>query len=351
MGGRYWRDNGDGTFTPLDGYWGGGHSWLDMYAMGLAEASEVPEMFILRNLQPVNGGDRRGPHTGDKEIVSIDQIVAAEGPRIPSAEHVQKDFNAAFVYLLEPERTPDADMLRLHAEYRDKVIEHWLHVTGGRSRMTTTVPGVPNRSPAAFGTLPDLTLHVGGTPAVVDVAGAFRDPDGDPLTYRVASSAPAVATAVLAGSRAILTPVSVGTVTVTVTAADTGGSSAMQRFAVAVTAPTTFTDHPIRPGTTPIKAVHFGELRERIATLRMRWGLPAVGWTDPILMAGVTPVRRVHLTELRMALDAVYDAVRRPRPAYTDAVVAAGVTVIKTAHIMELREAILVLEPAAVTAP
>ena len=56
MGGRYWRDNRDGTFTPLDGYWGGGHSWLDLYAMGLAGADEVPEMFILRNRRPVRGG-------------------------------------------------------------------------------------------------------------------------------------------------------------------------------------------------------------------------------------------------------------------------------------------------------
>ena len=133
MGGRYWRDNGNGTFTPLNGYWGGGHSWLDLYMMGLARADEVPDMFIVR------------PDTGDKEIVSIEQVVAVEGSRIPSAEEAQKDFNAAFVYLLAPGQTADPEMLRLHAEYRDKVIEHWSHVTGGRSRMTTTVPSLANR--------------------------------------------------------------------------------------------------------------------------------------------------------------------------------------------------------------
>ena len=58
MGGRYWRDNGDGTFTPINGYHGGGHSWLDLYMAGLADASEVPDMFILRNLQP---GERGRP--------------------------------------------------------------------------------------------------------------------------------------------------------------------------------------------------------------------------------------------------------------------------------------------------
>ena len=85
--------------------------------------------------------------------------------------------------------------------------------------------------------------------------------------------------------------------------------------------------------------------------LRVRSGLPVVGWTDPTLVAGVTPVKRVHLTELRSALDAVYDAVRRPRPAYTDAVVAAGVTAVKAAHIMELRSAVLLLESGTGTAP
>ena len=154
LGGRYWRENSDGTYTPLDGYLGSGHSWLDLYMMGLAGAHEVPDMFILRNPQPVNEGDRWGPHTGDKEIVTIEQIVAAEGARVPSARDAQKNFNAAFVYLLEPGQTPDPDLIRLHAEYRDKVIEHWSHITGGRSWMTTTVPGVANRSPVAIGTMP-----------------------------------------------------------------------------------------------------------------------------------------------------------------------------------------------------
>ena len=344
MGGTFWRDNGDGTWTPLDDFHGGGHAWLDLYAMGLANAREVPDMFILRNLKPVRANEPWGPHTGAKEIVTIEQVIAAEGRRRPSAAESQRDFNAGLVYLLEPGQTPDPDLLRLHAEYRAKVIDHWSHVTGGRSRMTTTVPGVPNRSPAAVGTLAELTLHVGGTPAVVDVADAFRDPDGDPLTYRAASSAPAVATAVIAGSRATLTPVSVGMTTVTVTASDTGGSSATQRFAVSVTAPSTFTDHPIRPGTTPIRAVHFRELRERIAALRRRWSLPAVGWTDPILTAGVTPVRLVHLLELRSALAEAYARAGRTAPRWSDTAPAADTTPIRAVHLMELRAAVVELE-------
>ena len=345
MGGKYWRENRDGTFTPLDDYFGGGHSWLDLYAMGLAEAREVPDLFILRNLRPLNPRDPNGPHTGDKEIVTIQQVVAAEGPRIPSAKDAQKDFNAAFVYLLEPGRTPDPDLLRLHAEYRDKVIEHWSHVTGGRSRMTTTVPSAGNRAPMAVGTLSDQTLGLDGV-AVVNVGGTFRDPDGDPLTYRATSSAPAVASAAVSGSALTVRALAAGNTTVTVTATDAGGSNtaATLAFRVTVRAQAAFTDDPIVPGVTPVRAVHFTELRERIELLRSAAGLEPFGWTDPVLTSGATPIRRAHLLELRAALAAAYAASGRPAPTYTDAAPAPGTTPIRAAHLIELRAAVLALQ-------
>ena len=141
--GRFWRDNGDGTYTSIDNYRGSGPSWLDLYAMGLAGADEVPDMFILRNLQLVDGqgycsGGRYcsgSTWTGDKELVSIDQIARLEGRRRPSAADSQKNFNAGFVYLLEQGQTPDPDMLHLHARHREQVVEYWFHITGGRSEI------------------------------------------------------------------------------------------------------------------------------------------------------------------------------------------------------------------------
>ena len=101
-----------------------------------------------------------------------------------------------------------------------------------------------------------------------------------------------------------------------------------------------FTDHPIQPGVTPIRAIHFQELRERIDALRDRVGLPVFAWTDRTLTAGTTPVRLVHLTELRTALTAAYVAARRSRPRFTDV----GRGTIRAAHLMELRTAVLALE-------
>ena len=106
----------------------------------------------------------------------------------------------------------------------------------------------------------------------------------------------------------------------------------------------TFTDHPIKPGATPLKAIHFRELRARISELRAREGLPPMRWTDSILRTGGTPVRQLHVTELRAALDAVYDATGKLRPTYTDPVLTAGVTRVKAVHVTELRRAVLMLE-------
>ena len=74
-----------------------------------------------------------------------------------------------------------------------------------------------------------------------------------------------------------------------------------QRVTMYQASPTAFTDHPIECGVTPVKAIHFRELRARIDALRAAAGWPAFRWTDRVLSPGVTPIRRVHLTELRAA--------------------------------------------------
>ena len=201
-----------------------------------------------------------------------------------------------------------------------------------------------NRPPEPVGTLAPLTIAVDEAPVTVEVAGAFRDPDSDRLSYGASSSAPAVVAVGVAGSRVTVTPVSAGTAVVTVTAADTGGSNTTATQTFTVTVPRAFTDHPIVAGVTPVRAVHFTELRTRIDGVRAAVGLGRYPWTDRVLSAGVTRVRLVHLLELRRALDEAYVAAARPAPSWTDALARAGSTPIRAAHLMELRAAVVVLE-------
>ena len=220
-----------------------------------------------------------------------------------------------------------------------------LNATGPAVALWRDRPSTSNRPPAASGSLPDRALTLPGT-LDVDVPQAFVDPDGDPLSYTVSSSAPDVVTVLAAGARVTLTAVGVGRATIEVTATDPGGLSATQAFTVTVVVTVTggFTDDPIVAGVTPVRAIHFTELRARIDSLREAAGLGRFRWTDPVLRAGVTPVRLVHLLELREALGAAYTAAGRAAARWTDAAPTAGTTPIRAAHLTELRAAVVALE-------
>ena len=126
--------------------------------------------------------------------------------------------------------------------------------------------------------------------------------------------------------------------------AGSGTSSVTFVTSARVAASTLFTDDPLVPGVTPLRAVHLVELRSRIDALRMRLGLPGYGWTDAVIVPGVTPTRAVHLTELQVALGAAYAAAGRSAPGYTDAGVTPGATPMRAVQQQELRSAVVALE-------
>ena len=106
---------------------------------------------------------------------------------------------------------------------------------GGSTEATASVTvALPNRPPAAVGTIPDQTLEAGGEAATVDLAAYFEDLDGEPLAFRAISSDTDVVRSAVEGPVLTLTPVSAGSALVTVSAADAAGEAAMQAFGVAV---------------------------------------------------------------------------------------------------------------------
>ena len=97
----------------------------------------------------------------------------------------------------------------------------------------STDPPETNNAPVASGAIPAQTVHVGET-VTVSLSQYFNDLDGDALTWTAQTANANVATVSISGSSALVTGVSQGNTTVTVTASDPGGLSARQRFRTVV---------------------------------------------------------------------------------------------------------------------
>jgi hypothetical protein len=141
MGGGVWQDNFDGTFTQLDDDYyvpATGYSYLDLYLMGMISPAEVPDFFILRNLQPV-GRDANGHpiFKADRTKVTIQDVIAAEGPRLPAVDKAQKNFNTGMVLVVEHGKTPSTELVERVNGIRERWMDYWTTTTGHRSTMTT----------------------------------------------------------------------------------------------------------------------------------------------------------------------------------------------------------------------
>ena len=112
----------------------------------------------------------------------------------------------------------------------------------------------PNNAPVAVGTIPAQSLTVGGTVATVNVSSYFSDPDGDTLIYTAGSNNTAVATVNTSGSPVTITPIGVGSATITVIASD-GNLTATQTFTATVNAANRA---PVAQGTIPAQSLTVG---------------------------------------------------------------------------------------------
>ena len=142
MGGGVWQDNLDGTFTQLDDDYyvpATGWSYLDLYLMGLIAPSEVPDLFILRNLA-VAAQDANGHAIvkAERTKITIQDVIAAEGPRLPDVDHAQKNFNTGFVLVVEHGKTPSQELTERVNGIRLRWMDYWTTTTGHRSTMTAS---------------------------------------------------------------------------------------------------------------------------------------------------------------------------------------------------------------------
>lgn len=142
MGGGVWQDNFDGTFTQLDDDYyvpATGWSHLELYLMGLADASEVPDFFLLRNLRPA-GEDAHGRPVfrAERTKITVADVIAHEGPRRPDVEKAQRTFNTGIVVIVQHGRTPSPELIERANGIREEWMNYFAITTGGRASTTTS---------------------------------------------------------------------------------------------------------------------------------------------------------------------------------------------------------------------
>ena len=97
--GARWRDNGDGSFTAtaVRKFF----SPLDLYLMGLYRADEVPPFTLIENpdIDKTRIPEENITIEGVPRQITIEDIIAAEGARVPAAGETQTEFRIGFILL------------------------------------------------------------------------------------------------------------------------------------------------------------------------------------------------------------------------------------------------------------
>lgn len=142
MGGGVWQDNFDGSYTQLRDFFfvpATGYSYLDLYLMGLISAAEVPDFFVLQNLTRV-GKDVNGHaiFNAERTKVTIEDVIAAAGPRLPDVDHSQRKFNTGMVIVVERGRQPSHELTKQANAIRQQWVQYWETTTGRRASMTAS---------------------------------------------------------------------------------------------------------------------------------------------------------------------------------------------------------------------
>jgi MYXO-CTERM domain-containing protein len=155
MEGNAWQDNGDGTFTSVTHRSDFAYHPIDLYAMGLLPASEVPSVWIIEqpDLSALGGFGRRitretGPLFdrqisigGVRKEVTIEDVVRSEGPRSPSFDTAPKNFKIGFVVVMQRGQQTNQSLIDEVDAAIDNVVDGWQVATGSRATLQVVSSG------------------------------------------------------------------------------------------------------------------------------------------------------------------------------------------------------------------
>ncbi|MCP4657411.1 MAG: hypothetical protein GY856_18555, partial [bacterium] len=131
MEGNDLRDNGNGTFTTVAAT-SGGYSALDQYLMGLIPPEEVADFFWVDNVTtPERDASPEVGVTfsGDRVDVRVDDVIAAEGERIPPAGEAPTRFRTAFLLLTRQGEPPSQASLDKLERFRRRWTSYFNEAT------------------------------------------------------------------------------------------------------------------------------------------------------------------------------------------------------------------------------
>jgi hypothetical protein len=168
---------------------------MDQYVMGLRPAAEVPPWFVVTNPQipsfppdfpfscranlrtcsPYIGLD----FSGARRQVTVDELIADVGPRVPSSAEAQKNFRVAFILLTQVGQSLQAGSVAKVDSIRSAWETFFESAVEGRATMRTDLlypppPRVTEVS-STIATNGSRTIETGGTDAAVRVGYASVD--------------------------------------------------------------------------------------------------------------------------------------------------------------------------------
>jgi len=144
MEGNEIRDEGGGRFSTIAAT--ERYSPLDQYAMGLIGPEEVPPFFYVDRCDSPAAAPQIGVALlGNRIDVSIDQVIAAGGPRVPPANKSPHSFNMAFIVIGPPGELPSDDAIAHVDRIRAAWEPYFMQATDGHGSVHTQLKLKPHR--------------------------------------------------------------------------------------------------------------------------------------------------------------------------------------------------------------
>lgn len=128
------------------------YSMLDQYIMGLRGKEDVPSMFFVQNptgtlKQAASNPSIGVSFGGTRRDFTVDQIISANGLRVPSVFQAPKVFRQGFILLTQRGQTATQEQIQKVQRIRDAWVEFFNRETQGRGWIVTNLQDTPGTTP------------------------------------------------------------------------------------------------------------------------------------------------------------------------------------------------------------